>query len=66
MILEFMAAFILLAALHAVGMIVFGAVGAVIGAAFSKDREAGAAKGTWFGLFAFWVTLFVFALAVVL
>ena len=66
MVIEIMAAFILLGALLLIGWAVFGGVGSVIGGIVAKDKKKGATAGGWAGLLAFWAVLLIVSLVVVL
>ena len=66
MVIEIMAAFILLGALLLVGGLVFSSVGAVIGGIVAKDKKKGATTGGWAGLLTFWAVLLIVSLVVVL
>ena len=66
MVIEIMAALILLGALLLIGGVVFSTVGAVIGGIVAKDKEKGATAGGWAGLLTFWTVLLIVALVVVL
>ena len=66
MILEIMAALILLGALLLIGGFAFSSVGSVIGGIVAKDKKEGMASGAWIGLLTFWAVLLIVSLVVVL
>lgn len=66
MVIEIMAALVLLGALLLIGGVVFSTVGAVIGGIVAKDKEEGATTGGLAGLLTFWTILLIVSLVVVL
>ena len=66
MILEIMAALILLGALLLIGGFTFSSVGSVIGGIVAKDKRKGMASGAWIGLLTFWAVLLIVSLVVAL
>ena len=66
MVIEIMAALVLLGALLLIGGVVFSTVGAVIGGIVVKDKEKGVTAGGLAGLLTFWTVLLIVALVVVL
>ena len=66
MVIEIMAALILLGALLLIGGFTFSSVGAVIGGAVAKDEKKGMASGAWIGLLTFWAVLLIVSLVVAL
>lgn len=66
MVIEIMAALILLGALLLIGGVVFSSVGSVIGGIAAKDEKKGMASGAWIGLLIFWVVLLIVSLVVLI
>ena len=66
MVIEIMAALILLGALLLIGGLVFSSVGSIIGGIVAKDEKKGMASGAWIGLLIFWAVLLIVPLVVVL
>lgn len=66
MVIELMAALILLGALLLIGGAVFSSVGSVIGEIAAKDEKKGMAAGAWIGLLTFWAVLLFVSLMVAL
>lgn len=66
MVIEIMAALILLGALLLIGGVVFSSVGSVIGGIAAKDEKKGMASGAWIGLVTFWVVLLIVSLVVLI
>ena len=66
MVIEIMAALILLGALLLIGGTASSTIGAVIGGIVAKDKSKGATTGGWAGLLTFWAVLLIVSLVVVL
>lgn len=66
MVIEIMAALILLGALLLIGGLAFSSVGSVIGGIAAKDEKKGMASGAWIGLLTFWVVLLIVSLVVLI
>lgn len=66
MVIEIMAAIILLGALLLIGGFTFSSVGSVIGGIVAKDEKKGMASGAWIGMLTFWAVLLIVSLVVAL
>ena len=66
MVIEIMAALILLGALLLIGGLASSSAGSIIGGITAKDEKKGMASVAWIGLLIFWAVLLIVSLVVVL